>query len=391
MKIWNRQHPGPGTVWRLFGAALLACLLIIGSMRAFFLLRAASLIYGLSTKPAPIVVRAYMKFFRHAIAESDFSVPGNNGPVPVRMIFPRDNPAAPIVVLVHGLAPQGYRDGLLSVLADRLARIGLCIVIPNLPAAQHRLMRPSDLDDIGSAVRWSAKRSGQRVAVFGISFGGGLAIATADMPQYSNLIKIVFSDAGYNSIERLGHYYIGDRVDRPNGQAYSESAPGSGPLLMAFQHLDEMVPADDVSAFNRLILSQALNHSGGPAPPDVLTPAQNRLYNDLRTAHSSAMRNKYHQLLERHQPEMRAISPRGHMAGLRAPLYILHGADDNSIPAGETLWTERETPSGAAVHALLTPWVAHAVLGGQVSLREKLRVGNFFSEVLNAAFRPSPL
>ena len=392
MQTWSRREPRSRALWKFFGVAVLLCLLIAGSVRAFFLLRAASLVYGLSPGPPPLIVHAYMKFFRHSIAESDFSVPGRNGPVPVRMIFPRDDANAPIVVLVHGLAPEGYRDGLLSVLADRLARIGLRVVVPNLSSEEHRLMRPADLDEIGAAVRWSAAASGQRVSLFGISFGGGLVIATADIPQYANLIKLVFSDAGYNSIERLGRYYIGERVDTPDGRPYPELPPGSGPLLMAFQHLDEMVPAPDVLALDKLILSQALNHSGGPASPaDVLTPAQNRLYDDLRTVHSPAMREKYHRLLERHRNEMAAISPHGHMRGLRAPLYILHGAADNSIPAGETLWTATEAPSTARVHILLTPWVAHAVLSGRVSWREKLRVGNFVSEVLNAAFRSSPL
>lgn len=357
----------------------------------FFLLRAASLIYGLSPTPAPLIVRAYSKIFGHAIEESDFSISGTDGPVPVRMIFPRDNPNAPIVVLVHGLAPLGYRDGLLSVLAERLAKIGLRVVVPNISGEQRRLMRPSDLNEIGDAIRWSVNTSGQRVSLFGISFGGGLVITTADAPQYAGMLKLVFSDAGYNSIERLGRYYIGEREYGPDGRPYPQWFPGSGPLLIAFQHLDEMVPEQDVPVFHKLILGEALNHSGGPAPPDILTPKQDRLYDDLRTVGSPAMREKYQCMLERYRSEMAAISPEGHMKGLSAPLFILHGLDDRSIPSGESLWTLSETPDTEKTHVLISPWLSHAVLSGHVSLWTKLKVANFVGEVLHGAFQSAPL
>lgn len=387
----NRRPFFRRAVWTVGLATIVLCTLIAGAVRLYSLLRAASVIYGLSLTAPPLIVRAYTKFSRHIAAETDFSIPGKNGPVPLRVIYPRDHPNAPIVVLAHGLAPEGYRDGLLNVLAFRLAEIGLRVVIPNLSAEQHRLMRSSDTDDIGATIQWSTAISRQRVSLFGISFGGGLAIDTADRPEYAGLLKLVFSDAGYNSIDRLGHYYIGERVNRPDGRPYSESPPELGPLLMAFQYLGEMVPAQDVPVFTKVIFGHALSQSGGPAPPDALTPSQRLLYDDLRTVGSPAMREKYHRLLERHRIELAAISPYRHMNGLRAPLYILHGLDDNSIPPGEAEWTLSEVPPGAEVHVLITPWITHAILRGHVSLREKIRIGNFVCQVLNAAFRPAPL
>lgn len=389
LTIWR---PSLRRAWRkLFIAFLLASALVLGCLYLFSFLRAASLIYSFSLSRPPLAVRAYMKFFRHSTGQVDFSIPGKNGPVPVRMVFPLGSTQAPIVVLVHGLAPQGNKDWLLNVVALRMAQIGLRVIMPNLSSEQHRLMRSSDLDDIGAAVQWSASTSGKRVALFGISFGGGLAMAAAEMPQYSNLIKMVFSDAGYNSIDRLGHYYIGQKVMAPNGSPYPESPPGSGPLLMAFQHLDEMVPKQDLIAIRNVILGEALNESGGPAPLHVLTPTQNKIYNELRTAKTPEMREKYLRLLGHHQAEMAAISPDRHLNGLHAPLYILHGVEDNSIPPEETLWTLSEAPLRAKIHILITPWMMHAILVGRVSLWEKLKVGNFVREALNAAFRSVPL
>ncbi len=391
MKQGKKVRPSRRGAARVSLAMLFALLIAAAGLWFFSLLRATSLIYSLSPVRPPLAVRAYMKFFRHPTGQTDFTVQGKNGPVPVRMVFPVDAPNAPMVVLVHGLAPDGNKDGLLNFVAFHMAEIGLRVVMPDIPGEQHRLMRASDLDDVGAAIQWSAAASKQRVALFGISFGGGLAIATAEMPQYSNLVKVVFSDAGYNDIERLGRYYIGERVLGPDGRPYDESRPGSGPLLMAFQHLDEMVPADDVPAMKELILSEALDHSGGPAPPKVLTPAQNQIYDDLRAVKTQDIRDAYLRLLERHLAEMEAISPDHNLRGLRAPVYILHGLDDNSIPPQESLWTLHDAPRGVKVHVLITSWMTHAVLWGRASMWQKLQVGIFVRQVLNATFRRVPV
>jgi len=371
--------------------AVLVFLITVAFVRGLSLLRAASVIYGFSPHRTPFIVRAYSKMFRHDVAVTDISIPGRHGSVAVRMVFPRDCPNAPMVVLVHGLAPQGNRDNLLNIYASHLAQIGLRVALPNITSEQHRLMRADALDQIVAAIRWSTAISRQRVALFGISFGGGLAIAAADMPQYSGLLKMVFSDAGYNSIDRLGRYYIGDPVSAPDGRPYKETPPKSGPLLMAFQHLDEMIPEKDVSMFHALILDRTLNRSDSPMPVTMLDPAQSILYQDLRAVHSAGIREKYRNLLDAHRAEMAAISPHNHMQGLEAPLYILHGSGDNSIPPEETEWTVKETPSQVKVHVLITPWMSHAVLLGHVSLKDKIRIGDFVCQVLAAALKPSPL
>ncbi|MGH9616267.1 MAG: alpha/beta hydrolase family protein [Acidobacteriaceae bacterium] len=392
MRRWTiSRHPSRRNAVKLSLATVFVVLIALLGVRAYFVLRAASLIYSLSPTPSPRVIRAYVKLFRHPTEKKDFFIAGKNGPISVRMIFPTDSPNAPIVVLVHGLAPKGNKDGLLNFVALRMAQIGLRVVMPNIPCEQHRLMRASDMDDIGATVQWSAHVSGQRVALFGISFGGGMALATAEMPQYANLIKVFFSDAGYNDLERLGHYYIGEKVTAPDGRPYQESPPGSGPLLIAFQYLDEMVPAKDVHVMRKLILSEDLNHSGGPAPSDVLTPMQNKLYDDLRTVRTQTIREKYHQMLDRHHAEWVALSPDRNLGQMRTPIYILHGADDHSIPPEEALWTLHEAPRGEKIKVVITPWLTHAVLRGRASIWEKLRVGNFICEVLRATFRRVPL
>lgn len=86
------------------------------------------------SKPPPHLTREYMKLFRPSTEQKDFSIPGGNGAVAVRMIAPAGSPNAPIVVLVHGLAPTGNKDALLNVLAVRMVQIGLRVVIPTLRA-----------------------------------------------------------------------------------------------------------------------------------------------------------------------------------------------------------------------------------------------------------------
>jgi len=387
----NLRLPSRRKALKISAVAALLLVFTAGSFYLLALLRATSVLYSLSPTQPPRIVRFYRKFFQYRVAETFFSVPGLNGPLPIRMIFPPNEVNAPTVVLVHGLVPKGYRDPALEIVAVQLAQIGFRVVVPNLSAEQQMLMRPSDLDDIGTAIQWSAKRFRQRVTLVGISFGGGLVIAVADMPQYSHLLKLVFSYAGYNSTDRLGRYYIGDRVTTPDGQPYREAPPEMAPLTIALQYLGDMVPEQDIPVFRKVILTQLSSQSGAPASVDVLTPAQRALYDDLRTVKSSAAREKYHRLLERHRVEQAALSPHGHMQALHTPLYILHGTWDVTIPAGETQWTVHEIPPGADIHAIATPWLVHATLWGQTSFREKFRVGNFVCDFLMRALRPAPL
>ena len=117
----------------------------------------------------------------------DMEIAGPDGPIPVRIYWPSDAPALPILVWYHG---GGWVVGTLDTIdatARRMCSLGECIVI----SVDYRLAPehpyPAGRDDAYAAVVWAyqnAKRFGgdsSRIAVGGDSAGGNLATVVAQM------------------------------------------------------------------------------------------------------------------------------------------------------------------------------------------------------------------
>ncbi len=372
-------------------ACVLLLLLVSATIMALPLLSAASLIYGMSPTRPPLVVRAYSRIFQHTPVTTDFVIQGRSGPLKIRMLTPKGLPNAPIIVVVHGFAPTGNQDGLLNVLAVRLSRSGLRVVMPNITSEASLRMNPTAVQDVDDAVRWSAMTSGQQVSLFGISFSGGLVISAASTPGYADYVKMVFCISGFNSIDRLGRYYLHDHILDPEAQPYG-GTPTPGALApMALQYLDELVPANSVGPLTGPLQAILANVPAEEAATEAqLTPDQRELLDDLLNVRTQAMRERYHALLDHHRRELAAISPMGKIQRVHGALYVLHGEVDTTIPRGEAEWTRSEALHQANVRVLISPWVHHAILDPHAPTLEKIRAGYFVSQMLAAALRPSP-
>ena len=60
--------------------------------------------------------------------------------------------------------------------------------------------------------------------------------------------------------------------------------------------------------------------------------------------------------------EMRDVSPAGHLGGLRAPVFLLHGAGDTVIPSTETEWLATHVPARRLRAVLVSPAIVHVEL-----------------------------
>ncbi len=62
-----------------------------------------------------------------------------------------------------------------------------------------------------------------------------------------------------------------------------------------------------------------------------------------------------------------------------APVFLLHGAEDNVVPALETLRLARHLEARTAVHVLLTPLISHAEVDKPASTREVVSLVRFWA------------
>ncbi len=68
----------------------------------------------------------------------------------------------------------------------------------------------------------------------------------------------------------------------------------------------------------------------------------------------------------------------------QAPVFLLHGAGDNVIPAAETVALARTlTERGANAHALVTPLITHAEVDRAAGVADAWALVGFWSDVLS--------
>ena len=373
-------------------AILLAVGLAVASSMGLRMLRAATFMNSLTYGPPPLVLRAYSRAVRRTPVTTDLWIQGRGGPLEIRVMVPKDSPDAPMIVLVHGFATTGIRDGLLNAFAQRLCWMGLKVVMPDIKSEKLLRMDRSAVTDVDDAIRWSAMNSGQKVSVLGVSFAGGLVITAVTNPEYADYVKMTFSISGYNSINRLGKYYLRDDVRGPNGQRYSGTPVPNALTPIALQYLDELIPRKDIEPLSNAIRTMVGQKGSSDSPQtDSLSADQRALLNDLLNGRTPEMRARYRALLERHRTDLACISPMGKIHDVRGSLFILHGYADETIPVGEAEWTRAEGIHQRNVKVLMTSWINHSVLVPRSAFEDKFRVVYFVSEMLDEALHPVSL
>jgi hypothetical protein len=82
-------------------------------------------------------------------------------------------------------------------------------------------------------------------------------------------------------------------------------------------------------------------------------------------------------------PAMPALSPERAPAAPAAPVFLLHGADDNVIPSVETVLLGEYLQSRARVLGLLSGLITHAEVNRAPTLTEAWRLASFWKQVFD--------
>ncbi|MGA8289960.1 MAG: alpha/beta hydrolase, partial [Acidobacteriaceae bacterium] len=92
---------------------------------------------------------------------------------------------------------------------------------------------------------------------------------------------------------------------------------------------------------------------------------------------------------KKHAAEMAAVSPAGHLGGLHAPVYILHGRGDTLIPFAEAEWLADDLPRGTLKELLISPLIAHVTTDDiEASIWDKWQLLHLLARVMENAEHP---
>ena len=348
-------------------------------------LQAAAVLKLVANQPVPPSLRWTV---RDRVAVDELSIPTVNGQVRARLYTPVAHPDAPALMVLHGVHHLGIDEPRLIAFATAMSACGLRVLTPELPDIKDYHIGTNSIATIGESAEWfSHAAGGAPVGVMGLSFSGGLSLLAAADPQFRHSIKFVFAVGSQDEMQRVAAFYRTGQDELPNGTAELLSPHEYGPLVLEYENLEDFVPPSDLRplravlrahlyedlAAEKLALAQLNSQQAGEARA-------------LMATDSPTTRALLAKAEARHVAEMAGVSPHGHLGHLTVPVYLLHGAGDNIIPAAETLWMESELPTTTLKAALISPVLSHLDLDGAgPGVTDNLRLVHFFAMVLAEA------
>lgn len=353
---------------------------------AAFVIQAADL-DGLAERAA--------EFQTEAVAERALRIPWRDGDLRGRW-YESGRGSRPPILLVPGVHADGIDEPRLVGVARDLASLGHPVLTAELPDLTRYAITPRSTDMIEDAAAWLSTQAtlapAGRVGIMGISFAGGLAIVASARPPVRDRTAFVMSFGGHGDLPRTLQYLC--TGVQPDGTFRPPHDYGVAIILLGVA--GAVVPAEQVQPLRAAILAyleashidmvdkargQAAFARARAMTADLPEPARTYMHyvNDRDVA-------RLGQVLLPHVSELGgrpALSPSRSPAPA-APVYLLHGSDDNVIPAVESALLAADLRArGAAVHHLATPLITHAEVDRPPSIGEIFDLVRFWGRLLD--------
>lgn len=353
-------------------------------------LQAVAVLDLVAGQPVPALIRPVAN---NDVETQVVTIAGKYGPIRARLYTPKGKPDAPPIVVLHGVHHLGMEEPRLIAFASAMSRCGLRVLTPELPGIKDYQVSPESIATIGDAATWLAlDASSQRhrrtpVGVMGLSFSGGLSLLAAADPAYNKFIAFVVAIGSQDQMVRVARYYRTGQASRPKGSPELLTPHEYGALVLEYEHPEDFVPGPDVPGIRAVLRAHLYEDGAGEkAAMASLTPAQQAEVRGMLNTTSPEIHTRLQQGEVRHEADMAAVSPHGHLATLNTPVYLLHGAADNIIPASETEWMAAELPPDSLKSVLISPVLSHLNLDGAgPTAEDRWRLVHFFSLILRSA------
>ncbi len=403
-------HPGVPLTRRGKAAIVLAILVALGFLAlpyldaVGFIIRAAGL---------PGTAATFASWRTTTVTrDPDIAVPTREGNVPGRFYRPARQTRRTIL-LMPGVHRDGIDESRLVGLAGHLAATGFGVLTIAAPDLQKFKVTPQVTDVIEDAVKWTSEqpqfRTDGKIGVLGISFAGGLSIVAAGRDSIRDRVAFVMSFGGHGNLARAMHYLttgavIGDLESAKRSSAVlgadhvSVHPPHDYGLAVTLLNLaDRVVPAGQVAALSKgidgFLFGSSLAVTDPPRAIPVFEemkryqetlPEPSRTYmqyvNDRAVGKLGPILAPVADALADH-PAMPALSPE-RATPPTAPIFLLHGVDDNVIPSVETVLLAEHFKGKAQVKGLLSGLITHAEVNRTATSTEVWRLASFWRAIM---------
>ena len=349
------------------------------------------------------------RFDTVAIATRDITIPTRAGGMRARVYEPNRSRRR-VALLTSGLHPSGIDEPRLVRLARQVAASGVAVVTPDIPELSRFEITPAITDAIEEAGRWLAIDSGlapdHRVGLMGVSFSGGLSIVAAARPSIADRVAYVFALGGHDDLPRVLRYLCTGREPRPAPKVRLAVDTGENDTFVLPPHdygvavillsiADRVVPAAQAerlrAGVRRYLWASALDGGVDKARAPAEFEAV-RAY-DRTLPEPSATLLRY--VIERDVVHLGArllplLGSQGAAPSLSvskspkpsAPVFLLHGLEDNVVPAVESEYLAEDLRGHAPVRLLLSGLISHAEADRPAHTEDIVQLAGFWGDLL---------
>ena len=369
---------------RIILAVLVILLMLFGLDRLRYELKSYAL---LTHFVDPHATGPVLRMETNSVASEEVSIATAGGNVAGRLYLPAGVAKPPGMVVLPGIHHLGINDPRFVNFSRALAGSGFTVLTPALAALADYHVDAASIATIGASPAWLEQRLGTGpVTVIALSFSGGLALLAACDPKHAPHIRALVLFGGYDSLERVSRFLATGQEEFPDGRVTPAEAHDYGASVFVYAHLPQFFDAKDIPAAHEA-LKYWLWEDPQKARPWVekVSPQARTLLEALMARRIDLVRPQLLDAIHADAAELAALSPAGHIAGLRVPVYILHGATDTVIPPAESLWLEKDAPRSEVRAVLITPAFTHVDPQHHASWMDELRLVHFIANVLREA------
>jgi dienelactone hydrolase len=341
------------------------------------------------------VARTAAEWGTEAVAESPARVPWRGGELPARWYVPADRAGRPVLI-VPGVHAGGIEEPRLVAFARDVASMGHPVLTAQLPDLTQYSITPRTTDMIEDAAQWLAAQrqyavdDGQ-IGVMGISFAGGLSIVAVSRPALKDRVAFVMSFGGHGDLPRTLRYLC--TGIQPTGDRRPPHDYGVAIILLAVA--ERAVPAGQAQPLRNAILAfldashlDMVDKPRAKLAFDHARQLEANLAEPARTLMGYINARDVDKLGAILLPHLSALSgdeaqSPARAAAPSATVYLLHGTDDNVIPAVESsLLADTLRARGVRVRQLSTPLITHAEVDRSAALRAFWDLTRFWGQLL---------
>ena len=322
-----------------------------------------------------------------------------HGDVPAQFYLP-DAATDRAVLVMPGFNSNGIAEPRLAALAADIAASGFPVMAMALPDLQQFRLSADSTDIIEDAVAWMAgqpqlTRDG-KIGIIAVSFTGGLSISAAGRDRIRDQVAFVVSLGGHGDLRRVMRYLATGEAPRVEG--VEVHAPHDYGVAVILNGLADrgVVPLEQAAPLRNAVEtflrgSQATVISEQAAAPlfqkaremAAALPEPSRTYmqyvNDRDVKKLGAVLVPHLNQLGADSP---ALSPEL-APPPKAAIFLLHGHDDNIIPAAESvLLADHLRSRGVHPHVLLSGLITHASVNPGATAMDAWKLIRFWTAVI---------